>query len=67
MKILIDGMTCEHCKKFVTEAISAVEGTSGVEVNLEEKCATFTASPDLKDAVVNAIQEEGYTVLEVIE
>ncbi len=37
--ISIDGMTCDHCVKSVTDALKDVEGVRDVKVSLEEKKA----------------------------
>ncbi len=37
--ISIDGMTCDHCVKAVTDALKSVEGVREVNVSLEEKKA----------------------------
>ncbi len=66
MKLLIKGMSCGHCQKAVFNALSDIEGVFNVEVSLEENCATFDADTSLKTTLVKAIEEEGYTVVEVI-
>lgn len=38
----IEGMTCEHCVKRVTEGLRAVAGTSSVKVSLQRKQAEVT-------------------------
>lgn len=60
MRIKIEGMTCGHCVKAVEKALSAVPGVSAVkEVSLERAEAVLEGSPD-PQAVVAAIEEEGY-------
>ncbi len=66
MKLLIEGMSCKHCQKAVFDALTEIQGVHDVVVSLEENCATLTADADLKTTLVKAIEEEGYTVLEVI-
>ena len=60
----INGMTCEHCVKAVTNAISGFPGTSDVLVNLKDGSASFGYDPakTLLEAIKAAIVEEGYTV-----
>jgi Cu+-exporting ATPase len=61
----ISGMTCMHCHKRVTDAISKVKGVKSVEVSLENKSATVefddgAASLDvIKKAVIDAGYEAG--------
>ena len=60
----IDGMTCEHCVRAVTNAVSGIPGTSGVSVSLKDGSASFvcdTAKTSI-EAVKAAIVEEGYKV-----
>lgn len=60
MRINIEGMTCGHCVKAVEKALSAVPGVSAVkEVSLERAEAVLEGRPD-PQAVVAAIEEEGY-------
>ncbi|MDW7731535.1 MAG: heavy metal translocating P-type ATPase [Methanolobus sp.] len=64
-KIKVYGMTCMHCHKRVTDAISALEGVSSVEVDLEDENATVEFDPyktsleDIRQAVVDAGYEVG--------
>ena len=60
-------MMCMHCVKHVDKALNAVEGASNVVVNLEEKQATVEAAPELEAALVAAVTEAGYTVVEVVK
>jgi copper chaperone CopZ len=57
--LIVDGMTCEHCVKHVTDALKAVSGVKKVKVNLKNKKAEIdhedgTALDVLKAAVVEA-------------
>lgn len=52
----VGGMSCEHCVKSVTEALSKQPGVSQVMVSLENRKADFEAADEvdvetLKDAV----------------
>jgi copper chaperone len=56
----IQGMTCMHCVKAVTQALAAVPGVSEVTaVSLEQAQATVagTAAPE---ALVVAVKNAGY-------
>ena len=57
----VQGMTCGHCTRSVTEEITGVEGVSAVDINLEAGTATVTgdAAPD---AVKAAVVEAGFEV-----
>ena len=60
----VQGMTCGHCVKAVTEEISAIPGVSDVVVELESGLVTVTADTDPSvDAVAAAVDEAGYTLV----
>jgi Cu+-exporting ATPase len=64
--IIIDGMSCEHCKARVEKALNAIDGVSGAVVNLEKKNAEFTITGDVTDEILsNAIDDAGYDVVEI--
>lgn len=60
----IGGMTCNHCVKAVTDAISNCDGTANVRVNLERGDASFEYEEGLVtlDEIKAAVAEEGYEV-----
>lgn len=61
--ILIDGMTCNNCVGFVTEALLPIEGVKDVVVQLENKRAYVALEKEVDDTVlVQAIEEAGYRV-----
>lgn len=63
-KILIEGMSCNHCVTHVTNALEALEGVESVEVNLEGKYATVETN--IKNEVLKeAVEEEGYDVIKI--
>jgi copper chaperone len=64
-KINVGGMTCEHCVKTVTNAISALPGVGKVKVSLKANTATveYDADKVTLDAIHTAIKEEEYDVL----
>ncbi len=58
-QLTVSGMTCDHCVRHVTDAISKVAGVHSVNVKLAEGIAVFEADASLdlqsvKDAVVAA-------------
>ena len=60
----VEGMTCGHCVKAVTEEISAIPGVSDVAVELETGLVTVIAEADpTVDAVAAAVDEAGYTLV----
>jgi copper chaperone len=60
VELNVEGMSCMHCVKAVTEALSQVPGVNKVEeVSLERGTARVEGSPDPQDLVA-AVKEAGY-------
>jgi copper chaperone len=61
---VVQGMTCQHCVASVTEEVSEVAGVTGVDVDLGSgRVAVHGAGVD-EDAVVAAVSEAGYKVID---
>ena len=61
IRVSIQGMSCENCVRHVREALSALDGVTGVEVSLEKGEAELQATADLSDALIKeTLDEEGY-------
>jgi copper chaperone len=60
----VDGMSCEHCVRAVTNAVSGISGTQDVSVDLKSGTVSFSfdSGKAALDAVAAAIIEEGFTV-----
>jgi copper chaperone len=59
----IDGMSCEHCVRHVTEALEALAGVTAVTVSLADNRATVQTETALdEDAARAAIDEAGYEI-----
>jgi len=60
----VDGMSCEHCVRAVTNAVAGIAGTENVSVDLKAGTASFgfDSGKTSLDAIAAAIVEEGYTV-----
>ena len=62
--ITVGGMSCDHCVKAITNAVSALPGIGSVHVDLD--AGTVTVEHDLgitAEAKIRAeIQEQGYDV-----
>ena len=56
----VEGMTCEHCVRAVTEEVGAVPGVAGVEVDLTAKRVAVRGEGFDDAAVRAAIAEAGY-------
>ncbi len=62
IKLKIEGMTCGHCVKSVTEALAKVPGVDRVvDVSLAQKQAVVSGDAQ-PAALVNAVAELGYDV-----
>ena len=67
-EIMIDGMSCQHCVKNVTDKLNQLAGVSSTVVNLEKKNAIVESSNKLDEAVVqNTITNAGYSVTGIKE
>jgi copper chaperone len=63
----VQGMTCGHCVRAVTDALLGVEGVSEARVDLEAGRATveYDASKTSPRELANVIMDEGYTAEEM--
>jgi copper ion binding protein len=67
-KILIEGMSCNHCVHHVSEALKELSGVTNVEVSLDDKTAVLEASSDIKDEDIKiAVDDAGYDVVGIEE
>ena len=62
--IKVGGMSCQHCVKAVTEAVSAIDGVGSVDVNLEEGTATVAYDNEKASLtqIKEAIKNEDYEI-----
>lgn len=64
--VAVQGMTCGHCVKAVTEEVSAIPGVTDVAVDLVNggtSTVTITAAEPVSDeAIAAAIDEAGYMI-----
>ncbi len=60
IELTVEGMTCDHCVRAVTEAISGVAGVAEAIVDLDAGAATVRGESVDLAAVVAAVVEEGY-------
>lgn len=65
-QIQIEGMSCMHCVKHVTNALKELNGVSNVVVNLAQKNATIEVTETVSNQVIEAaIQEAGYKAVSI--
>ena len=58
----VDGMSCEHCARAVTQELLATPGVAGVHVDLASGRVLVTGTGLDDDAVRDAVDEAGYEV-----
>ncbi|HHY64416.1 MAG TPA: heavy-metal-associated domain-containing protein [Clostridiaceae bacterium] len=67
-KITIEGMSCRHCVRHVTEALEELQGVKSVKVSLESKTAEIELDRDVDDnAIKAAIEDAGYEAVSVMQ
>jgi copper chaperone CopZ len=65
VKISVDGMTCNHCKARVENALNSLNGV-WAEVNLTKKIAVVHMIDRISDdELKKAVSREGYKVVEI--
>ncbi len=65
LKLKINGMSCQHCVKTVTDALTEVEGVQRVKVNLRKGEATlrFDETRATTAHLTAAITDAGFEVV----
>ncbi|MPM01768.1 hypothetical protein SDC9_48008 [bioreactor metagenome] len=67
-KILIEGMSCQHCANHVTEALGEICGVKSVNVDLDNKNAVVELVQPVDDAKFKeAVDEAGYEIVGIEE
>ncbi|HSW20980.1 MAG TPA: cation transporter [Ramlibacter sp.] len=57
----VQGMSCAHCERAVTEAVKSVDSAAQVSIDLAAgKVDVQTTAP--RDQIAHAIAQEGYAV-----
>ena len=60
----VEGMSCGHCVKAVSDALAELSGVENAEVDLDEATVSFAFEPAQTplEKIKEAITEAGYTV-----
>ncbi|GAA0281093.1 MULTISPECIES: heavy-metal-associated domain-containing protein [Pseudomonas] len=58
----VEGMTCGHCVKAVTQAVQSQDPTAEVKVDLAAKQVSVQSQLS-REAIAGLIKEEGYSVV----
>jgi copper chaperone CopZ len=60
----VNGMTCAHCQRAVTDEIAGVDGVESVTVDLASGTVSVTASRPVDRAdIATAVDEAGYVLV----
>jgi copper chaperone len=64
----VPDISCEHCQRAITTALSPVEGVSAVQVDIQAKQVCVTYDPALVDLdrMQAILEDEDYPVASVI-
>lgn len=63
--VIVEGMTCEHCKAWVEKSINDIDGAAA-RVNLKKKEAVVSLEKEISDDQIrSAIEKVGYKVVEI--
>lgn len=65
LTLQVKGMSCAHCEKRVSRALSAIPGVESCTVSAQQGTASvrFDESAATADALIAAIRDAGYEVL----
>ncbi len=65
IELKIEGMTCNHCRKSVQDALERIKGVEDVQVDLEAGLARVRGTADV-GLLVAAVEEEGYSTRQAV-
>ena len=63
MTMSIDGMSCGHCVRAVTNALESVEGVEVEQVDLGTATVRFDPRTTSPARIAEAVEDEGYRVV----
>ncbi len=63
----LGGMTCNHCRMVVDEALEQLEGITSKEVSIGKAVIETSSIDDIKKELASVLEEEGYPLLSVSE
>ena len=65
-KVIVEGMSCEHCSDRVERCIDAIDGAAG-RVNLRKKELIVSMEREISDEQIRAaVEQAGYTVVSIL-
>jgi copper chaperone CopZ len=62
---IVKGMTCNHCKQTVAEAINACDGIQDVTINLESGQTFIYGNNVNKQQIITSINNVGFSIGEI--
>jgi copper chaperone len=64
-RLAVPDVHCEHCKQTLEGAVGALDGVSGVDVDVPRKVVTVSHEPARApaDRITTAIEDQGYEVV----
>jgi copper chaperone len=60
LTLVVEGMSCDHCRVAITDEVSGVSGVDSVEVDLDAKLVHVGGTDVDASAVIDAVDEAGY-------
>jgi copper chaperone CopZ len=64
--IKVEGMSCGHCVKHVTNALAELEDASNIVVSLEKATAEFDSNLSIPDEQIKAVLDDaGYEAVKI--
>lgn len=65
-KLIVEGMSCGHCKAAVEKALKGIDGVENAVVDLNNKTADVTMNKVISDDILSkVVTDAGYDVVEV--
>lgn len=63
--VIVEGMTCDHCRNWVEKSINDIDGAA-CKVNLSKNEAVVSMEKEISDDQIrSAIEKAGYRVVEI--
>lgn len=63
--LIVEGMSCGHCKKSVEESLGKLDGINSVEVNLDTKEVLVKGDNIDEKAIETTIDNIGFDLVEI--
>jgi len=60
LTLVVEGMSCDHCRVAITHEVSEVSGVDSVDVDLDAKLVRVGGTDVDASAVIDAVDEAGY-------